>query len=124
MMSFKPIRTPEDHGEALKEIESLWQAQPGSTEFDRLEALAILVEDYERRQVLQTETADPIAFLQGFMAMNNYRASDLGEAIGSRPHASEILSRRRPLTIEHVRRISATWHVPADLLVSRYELVS
>jgi HTH-type transcriptional regulator/antitoxin HigA len=116
-LPLKPIRTAEEHRAAMRLIEKMWDAQPGTPSADALEALAILVEDFERRQFPTEASMDPIAFLRGFMDMNGYRSADLGAVIGSRSRASELLARKRRLSLEQVRKIAYAWHISADLLI-------
>jgi HTH-type transcriptional regulator/antitoxin HigA len=115
-MSIRPIRTEADHEAAIARIEALWDAQPGTVEHDEIEVLSVLVSAYEDRQwpMLPPDPVDAIKF---HMAQNGFRQKDLAAVIGSVSRASEILSRRRPLTIEMIRAIHAAWCMPLNSLV-------
>lgn len=119
-MQIHPIRTEEDHRAALVEIEKLWGAEEGSQDGDRLEVLAMLVEAYEDRR-WPVADLDPIQAIEAAMAHEGRTRSDLAEVIGQ-SRATEILQRRRPLTLPMIRKIAAAWHVPERVLVREYEL--
>lgn len=91
----KPIRNDADHAEALAAIERLWQGSPGTSEHDRLEVLAVLVDDYESR-CWPTAPADPVDLIRYVMEQRGLTRKDLEAALGSRACVSEILNRRRP----------------------------
>ena len=80
-----------------------------------------LVEAYEARR-WPVEAPDPVSFIEHVMEARGYRQKDLAAVIGSQPHASEVLSRRRPLTLPMIRALSAEWKLPADTLVREYDL--
>lgn len=121
-MEIRPIRTADDHRVALAEIEKLWGAAVGSPEGDRLDVLVTLVERYEERQwPLQSRRRfDPIDVLRFAIDELGHSEADLAKIIGSRARASEILARRRPLTLQMIQKITASWKIPADLLVRPY----
>jgi penicillin-binding protein 1A len=110
----KPIRTPEDHRGVLEEIASLMGAAPGTPEAERLEVLAVLASDYERRE-MEAE-ADPVDVLGVAMRGKGLGQAELSEVLGSRARASEILSRRRGLSAEMIERIARAWAIPRRLL--------
>src|SRR4051794_23340279 len=101
MIKIRPIRTDEDHTEALAEIDRLWGAESGTDEGDTLEVLAILVDDYERTR-WPTERVDPVDAIKAYIEMNGLEQSDLSKLFGSISRASEILNRRRRLTVEMI----------------------
>ena len=118
-MDIRPIRTDEDHRAALAEIEACWGAPEGTEEGDRLEILVALVELYEaKRWPLETDrNFDAIDVLNYAIEELGHSQSELAKLLGSRSRASEILSRRRALTVEMIHRISEAWKIPAELLV-------
>lgn len=120
-MDIKPIRTKKDHKRALVEIERLWSAAPGSPEADKLDVLATLVDAYESR-AFPIEAPDPVEALRAHMDMAGRTQIELGELLGSRSRASEILNRRRALNVEMIHKISTAWGIPADILVRPYSL--
>lgn len=115
-MDIRPIRTDEDHTTALREIEALWGAEPGSADGDRLDVLATLVERYEETRYPLPE-ADPVAVIAEVMANRGYTRKDFAMVLGSQSRATEILSHKRPLSLEHIRRVSREWRVPAEALL-------
>jgi HTH-type transcriptional regulator / antitoxin HigA len=117
----KPIRNDADHAEALEEIEGLWPAAPGTPEHDRLEVLAMLVEDYESRR-WPIEPADPVDLIRYVVEQRGLTRKDLEAALGSRARVSEILSRRRPLTMKMAWRLHEAFGIPADALIRPYDL--
>jgi HTH-type transcriptional regulator / antitoxin HigA len=122
-MDIRPIRTDEDHRAALAEIEACWGAAEEIEEGEKLEVLVALVELYEaKRWPIDTgESFDPVDMLRYAIDELGHTQAELGELLGSRSRASEILSRRRPLTVEMIHKISEAWRIPADLLVRPYK---
>jgi HTH-type transcriptional regulator/antitoxin HigA len=116
-MEIHPIRNDEDHAAALREIEKLWGAAAGTEESDKLDILATLVEKYEDRRWPNVDASDPIDLLNYAIEELGHSQAELAELLGSRSRASELLSRRRPLTVEMIHKISEAWKIPADLLV-------
>ena len=117
-MDIKPIKTDADHETALREIELQWGAADGSTDGDRLDVLATLVEAYEERR-WPIEEMDPVAAIEAAMAHDGHTRADLAQLIGN-SRAPEILKRKRSLTLPMIRRIAKEWHVPERLLVREY----
>lgn len=115
-MPIRPIRNDEDHAAALAEIERLWGAAPGTPESDALEVLATLVDRYEDQR-FPLPDADPVEVIEVYMANHDLSRKDLARVLGSESRASEILARRRGLSIEHIRRIHSAWKIPAQLLI-------
>ncbi len=91
-------------------------AAADTPEGDRLEVLVTLVETYEARR-WPVEAPDPVAMIEHVMEARGYRQKDLAAVVGSQPHASEVLSRRRPLTLPMIRALSAEWKLPADVTI-------
>lgn len=122
-MDIRPIRTDKDHKAALAEIGRLWGAAPGTADGDRLDILVVLVETYEDRRFpfKNKRKFDPIDVLRYAIDELGHTQVELAEILGSRSRASEVLRRRRPLTLEMIQRINAAWKIPADLLVQPYK---
>ncbi len=116
MNQVKPIRTEAQHRAALKDIERLWDAPPRSADHDRLEVLATLVEDYEQRHH-PIYPPDPIEAIRFRMEQLGLDRRALEPAIGSRARVSEVLSHRRRLTLDMIRRLRDQLGIPADVLV-------
>ena len=119
-MEIKPIRTEEDYQVALEEIERLMDAQPDTPEGDRLDVLATLVEVWEEKHC-PIEEPDPIEAIQHRMEALGMSRKDLATMLGGRNRVSEVLSRKRPLTINMIRRLSEGMHLPAGVLIRAYE---
>lgn len=117
-MDVRPIKTEADYTWALAEIERYFESEPepGTPEGDRFEVLADLVEAYENRNWPVAPTT-PIETLRAFMEMRSLTQSDLATILGSKSRASEVLSGERRLSLEMIRRISSSWHLPADVLI-------
>jgi HTH-type transcriptional regulator/antitoxin HigA len=123
-MDVRPIRTDKDHRTALAEIEACWGAPEGTEAGDKLDVLIALVEAYEaRRWPMETRKRfDPIDVLHHAMDEFGHTQAELAEILESRSRASEILSRRRALTVDMIHKISEAWKIPAELLVRPYKV--
>ena len=123
-MEIRPIRTDKDHKAALAEIEACWGAHEGSEQGDRLDVLLALVEIYEAKRWPPdlSKGFDPIDVLNYAIDELGHTQAELAELLRSRSRASEILSRRRPLTVDMIHKISEAWKIPADLLVRPYRI--
>jgi HTH-type transcriptional regulator / antitoxin HigA len=123
-MDIRPIRTDKDHRAALAEIETCWGATEGTEKGDRLDVLLALVEIYEAKRwpIDIDESFDPIDVLTYAIEELGHTQGELADLLGSRSRASEILSRRRALTVGMIHKISEAWKIPADLLVRPYKL--
>jgi len=122
-MDIRPIRTKADHRAALKEIERLMDARRGTPEGDRLEVLTLLVERYEGQEE-PIEAPNPVDALLYHMESRGLSRRDLEEFIGSRARVAEVLNRRRPLTIDMIRRLREGLGMSADVLIRPYPLRS
>ena len=115
-MQIHPISTVEDHRAAIARIEELMSATPDSPEGDELDVLATLVDVYETRHHA-IDAPDPVAAIQFRMEQQQLGRKDLEPMIGSRARVSEVLTGRRPLTLEMVRRVKSGLGISADLLI-------
>lgn len=121
MPDVKPIRNDADHEAAVAEIERLWNAEPGTPEHDRLEVLGALVDAYEASR-WPIDTLDPVDAIKAHMDTAGYTQSDLARLLGSRSRASEIINRRRHLTMEMAWKLTTEWKIPPDCLIRPYQL--
>ena len=119
-MDIRPIKTEADYQAALEEIERLFGAAPDTSEGDRLEVLTTLVEAYEDKHYA-IPLPDPIEAIKYYMESRGLTRRDLESYIGNRGRVSEVLNRRRPLTIEMVRQLHARLGIPAEVLIQPYE---
>lgn len=115
----KPIHNDADYEAALQEIDRLWDATEGTSEGDTLEILVTLVEAYERGRY-ELPPPDPIQAIEYFMESRGWTRKELEPAIGSRGRVSEILNRKRPLTIGMIRRLEQATGIPASILIQPY----
>jgi len=113
----KPVADQESHALALKRIERLWDAPPGSDAEQELDALATLVDAYERR-AFPILPPDPISAILARSEQLAWTRRDLEPLIGSRARVSEVLARKRPLTLAMIRRIHAAMAIPAHILIA------
>jgi HTH-type transcriptional regulator/antitoxin HigA len=118
-IDIRPIRTKADYRAALKEVERLWDAEPGTRDGDRVEVLATLVEAYEAKRHA-IPAPDPISAIEFMMEQKGLARRDLEPAIGSRGRVSEVMTRKRPLTLPMVRALSRLLDIPAEVLVQPY----
>ena len=118
-MEIKPIRTEHDYQSALHEIESLMNAMPGSAEEDRLDVLATLVKVYEDERYPISKPS-PIAALEYYLESRGLTRKALEPFIGSAHRVSEIMNRRRRLTLAMIRRLEAGTGIPASVLIQPY----
>ncbi len=121
-MIVKPIKNEADYDTALARIDALMDVESDTPEADEFKVLVTLVEAYEAIR-WPIEDPDPISLIEHVMEARGLRQKDLAAVIGSQPHASEVLNRRRPLTLPMIRALSAEWGLPADVLVQEYALV-
>jgi HTH-type transcriptional regulator/antitoxin HigA len=120
-MEINPIKTDADHRNALTEIDRLWDAPDGTPEGDRLEVMIALVVAYEQKR-WPVDPLDPVETILGHMDLNGLTQADFAKLLGSRSRASEILNRKRALTLEMIHKLHTEWKIPAALLIQPYKL--
>ena len=123
MVEVSPIRSEAEYEAALAEVEKLMSARPGTQEGERLDVLVTLIEAYEARHH-KIEAPDPIALIEFAMEQQGLDRTALEPMIGRRGRVSELLSRRRPLTLAMIRRLQSDLRLPVDVLVRPYRLNS
>ncbi len=121
-MEIKPIRTEADYQAALREIDTLLDAEPDSPETDRLEVLSSLVWLYEEANH-SIPAPDPIEALEYYLESRGLTRKALAPYIGHTNRVSEIMNRRRRLTLEMIRKLEAGTGIPATVLIQPYDLV-
>jgi len=117
----QPVRDEAEHRAALAEIERLWGSPQGAPEGDRLDVLMTLVDAYEREH-WPDEDLDPIDAIKARMENSGRTRRDFEAIIGSSGRASEILNRKRHLTLPMIWRLVRDWKMPAEVLVRPYDL--
>ncbi|MGC4128337.1 MAG: helix-turn-helix domain-containing protein [Bergeyella sp.] len=115
----KPIKTEQDYNKVLERLEEIFDAKPGTEEGDELEVLGILIEKYENEN-FPIEFPDPIEAIKFRMEQLDYSQNDLAKAIGLKSRASEILNRKRKLSLEIIRKLNEKLHIPSEVLIQAY----
>ena len=115
----KPIKNKMDHEEAIGQIEALiaLDPEPGTDDADRPQMLATLVEVYEKR-TFPLDRPDPVEAIRFRMEAQGLRQADLVSYIGSRGKVSEVLNRKRPLSLTMIRALSKGLDIPAEILIA------
>ena len=119
-MNIKPIKTQEDYTTTLSQIESLMDAKPNTPQMDELEVLTTLVEAYEE-QHYAIDAPDPIEAIKFRMEQEGLKQKDLVSIVGSKSRVSEILNKKRKLTIEMIRNLHKQLHIPIESLFLDYK---
>jgi len=118
-MNIRPIKTVEDYEKALERLEDVFDAKANSKEGDELEILSILIDSYENEHY-QIDLPDPIEAIKFRMEQMGLSQNDLAEVIGLKSRASEILSRKRKLSLTMIRQLHETMNIPTDVLIQAY----
>jgi HTH-type transcriptional regulator/antitoxin HigA len=115
----RPVRTDMEYDEALEEIERYFdnEPEPGTAEADRFDLLALIVEDYERKR-WPIEPPEAIDAIRYRMETGGYTQADLGRLLGSRQRASDILTKKRSLTMQMAWKLHREWNIPAEALIA------
>jgi HTH-type transcriptional regulator/antitoxin HigA len=113
------LRTESDYDEALEEVEGYFENEPkpGTLEADRFDLLALIIEDYERKR-WPIEPPEAIDAIRYRMETGGYTQADLGRLLGSRQRASDILTKKRPLTMRMAWKLHREWGIPAEALIA------
>ena len=118
-MIIKPIKTKKDYNQALLRLEEIFDAKKGSTEGDELEILSILIDRYEN-EIFPIGLPDPVEAIKFRMEQMGYSQNDLAKVVGLKSRASEILNKKRKLTLEMIRQLHERLHIPTDVLIQAY----
>jgi HTH-type transcriptional regulator/antitoxin HigA len=122
-MNIVPLKTNKDYENALKRMELLFDAPAGTTESDEADILALVIDDYERKH-FPIEAPDPIEAIKIRMEEMQLKQSDLINEIGGKSRVSEILNRKRKLTVDMIRNLTARLNLSANILVKDYQLTN
>ncbi|TAE33607.1 MAG: transcriptional regulator [Cytophagales bacterium] len=117
-MIVKPIHTDADYKAAMAQMCKLWDCPEGSSEADLLEVLSILIEQYEKR-MYPIDTLDPVEAIQYEMEENGLSQQDMVKYFGSKERVSEVLNRKRPLTLKMIKNLYHDLNIPASILLAR-----
>lgn len=122
-MEIKPIKTEKDYDNALERLELIFDATPNSKEGDEAEILSLLIDNYENKNY-PIESPDPIEAIKIRMEEMNLKQKDLVGVIGGKSRVSEILNRKKRLTVEMIRELERVLNISASVLVNNYQLAS
>lgn len=122
-MNIKPIKNEQDYANTLSLIEHLMSAKPNTPQMDALEVLTTLVEAYEE-QFYKIDAPDPIEAIKFRMEQDGLKQKDLVAIVGSKSRVSEILNRKRKLTIQMIRNFHTQLHIPVESLFLDYKINS
>ena len=120
-MQIKPIKTEQDYQAALSQLETLWDAQEGTDEFDQLDVLATLIEAYERKHH-QIEAPDPVQAILFRMEQEGLTPSDMTKYLGNKSKVSEVLNYKRALSITMIRKLATGLDIDPAILINNYQL--
>ena len=118
-MNIKPIKSEKDYNEAMERLEVIFDAKKGSPEGDELEVLGILVDQYEKEH-FPIGLPDPVEAIKFRMEQLGYNQSDLAKIVGLKSRASEILNKKRKLSLEMIRQLHERLNIPTDVLIQTY----
>lgn len=118
-MTIKPIKTELDYQNALERLEIIFDAKKGSKFGDELEILGILIENYEN-EYFPIGMPDPVEAIKFRMEQLNYSQSDLANIFGIKSRASEILNKKRKLSLEMIRQLHNKLNIPTEVLIQAY----
>lgn len=118
-MEIKLIKTEKDYQKALKRLEIIFDSKPGTKQGDELEILGVLLEKYENEH-FPIDAPDPIEAIKFRMEQMGYNQKDLAEIIGYKGRVSEILNKKRKLTLEMIRNLHEKLNIPLKALVNGY----
>jgi HTH-type transcriptional regulator/antitoxin HigA len=118
-MNIKPIKTKKDYEEALARLEVIFDSKKGTVEGDELEILGMLIENYENEK-FPIGFPDPIEAIKFRMEQLGYNQTDLANVVGLKSRASEILSRKRKLSLAMIRQIHDRLNIPTEVLIQAY----
>lgn len=118
-MNIKPIRTKKDYEQALARLEVIFDSKKGTDKGDELEILGMLIENYENEKN-PIGFPDPVEAIKFRMEQLGYNQTDLANVVGLKSRASEILNRKRKLTLEMIRQIHDRLNIPTEVLIQAY----
>jgi HTH-type transcriptional regulator/antitoxin HigA len=118
-MKIAPIKNEADYQKALERLEKVFDAEKGSKNGDELEILSILIDQYENDQ-FPIGFPDPIEAIKFRMEQMGLKQKDLAEIVGFKSRVSEIMNKKRKLTLDMIRKLSTNLHIPTEVLVQEY----
>ncbi|MFK5972049.1 MAG: transcriptional regulator [Flavobacteriaceae bacterium] len=122
-MELKPIKTDSDYRKALKRLDVIFDALTDTNEGDEAEILSLLIEHYENEHY-PIHAPDPIEAIKIRMEELNLKQKDLIGVIGGKSRVSEILNKKKTLTVGMIRELEHLLHISASVLVNNYQLAN
>ncbi len=120
-MSIRLIKTEADYQRALKRLEEIFDAKIGTIESDEADVLGLLIDEYEKKYYF-IDAPDPIDAIKIRMEEMQLRQVDLADVFGGKNRVSEVLNRKRKLTLEMIRNLSKRLNLSSELLIQDYKL--
>ena len=120
-MEIRPIRNINDYNEALERLELIFDAKQGTPEGDELEILTILIDKYEKDN-FPIDLPDPIEAVKFRMEQLNMKQKDLAATIGFKSRVSEVLNKKRKLTLDMIRKLHEQLNIPTNILIKEYNI--
>ena len=120
-MDIKPIKTEADYQAALSRLDEIFDAREDTPESDEADILAMLIDEYENKHY-PIDPPDPIEAIKIRMEDMQLKQADLIPELGGKNRVSEILNRKRRLTVDMIRRLTARLNISADILIKDYKL--
>lgn len=118
-MTIRPIKTENDYEQALQRLDAIFDAKPDTAEGDELEVLGILIDEYEQSR-FPIDLPDPIEAVKFRMEQMGYTQNDLAEVIGLKSRASEVLNKKRKLSLNMIRNLHNKMNIPTEVLIQPY----
>src|SRR5690554_1862374 len=118
-MKIKPIKNEADYQKALERLEMIFDAKRGTDEGDELEILSIIIDNYESEN-FPIDMPDPISAISFRMEQMGLKQKDLVDMIGFKSRVSEIMNRKRKLTLEMIRKLNKQLNIPTEILIQDY----
>lgn len=120
-MNIKLIRTEEEYQKALKRLEQIFDAKSGTKESDEADVLGLMIDEFEKKNY-PIEAPDPIEAIKIRMEEMDLKQTDLADALGGKNRVSEILNRKRKLTLEMIRNLTKRLNLSPEVLIKDYKL--
>ena len=117
----KVIKTEEEYNQAIERLEVIFDAEVGSPEGDELELLSLLIDNYEKLHY-PIDLPDPIEAIKYRMEQLDLKPKDLAKVLGFRSRVTEVLNKKRKLSLDMIRRINKDMHIPTNILIKEYSI--
>lgn len=119
IMEHKIIKTEKEYNVAMERLEQIFDSEPETKEGEELELLSLLIDNYEKIN-FPIDLPDPVEAIKYRMEQMNYKAKDMTKVFGFRSRVTEVLNKKRKLSLDMIRRLNKTMHIPTDVLIQEY----